>query len=282
MTASDEAFFSAFTNYMKSGESQGLNAFLAEQDTGSVSRLAIYRNGFYKAAIGALESNFPSLKMVLPAEYLFYLSKRYIDRHPPISASLVGYGMKMEQESTHGFLDFLQHEEGIDVPAAFVNLAQLDQVWLQTLNAAQEKVLTGEDVQSMITAGVDLATSSISLINSSQLVLLDHPVFELWQGMRFGTDQQNVLSSLENLPAQSVCILFWQQHGQVQAKALSQVEKCFLETLQETQSLIEAERAARYFGDKNCNKADEESESFDLSVFFAELLNAALIRKGHI
>jgi len=287
-------FLVAFEQYMKSGNSENLIPFLPNSSEQASSFLAIYRNGFLKASISSLESNFPCIKQLLSADHFFYLARTYVDHYPPASASLVGYGMKKRSDGTTSnisFLDYLQTEESIKEAAWLLDIGLLDQVWLQTLNAKKEVALTTIDVQKKIGNGEDLSSLPMSLIDSSQVVCLSFDVFEMWQALRFNTSEQNATPNVQMIPARQCYLLFWQQKDQVQVKELSLAEMNFVQTLNATLNLEQAEKAAvsidfqnkdfqnKDFQNKDFQNIDSSDErKFELSFIFAELLNGALLK----
>ncbi len=277
-------FIAAFEHYMKSGSSEALTPFLPDNSEQAGSFLAIYRNGFLKASISALESNFPSIKKLLVADHFFYLARTYVGKHPPTSASLVGYGMQKMSDNisaTVSFLDYLQTEENIKEAAWLLDIGLLDQVWLQTLNAKKEESLTTIDVQQRIENGEDLSSLPMSLIDSSQVVCLSFDIFDIWKTLKFNASEQNIGFDVQTISAGKHYLLFWQQKDQVQVKALSLAEMNFVQTLNATLNLEQAEKAAVSIAARNTGSKSDGSLSeakFELSFIFAELLNGALLK----
>ncbi|TBR38249.1 DUF2063 domain-containing protein [Marinomonas agarivorans] len=274
---SHQAYLDAFQRYMTEGDTTELLPYLASDSKQQHSEhfLAIYRNGFIKSAIGALESNFPTLAYLLSAEHFFYLARTYIERYPPACATLVGYGMPTtDQDNKHpSFLEYLAADVSMQEQPYLLDLGTLDQAWLQTLNAEKDEAITLEQVQTLIDAGEDLSLLSMSLITSSKMIALSFNVFELWTQVRFSeterSDKQKLVDNFVNgeFSKEAVEVLFWQQDNQVQAKLLNLAESHFLHSLLSTASLVKAEAAAV--------KVDEV---FDLSLLFADLLHGQLLK----
>jgi hypothetical protein len=72
------------------------------------------------------------------------------------------------------------------------------------------------------------------------------------------------------MPAQGInCILFWQCHGEVQAKLLSDIESQFYQEFIVSGSLPDA-----------LEGVSQRDGEFDISALFADLLNASLLKLG--
>lgn len=280
---SHQDFLNAFQLYMASGDTSSLSPFLEGERPNDF--LSIYRNGFFKAAIEALGSNFISVKTALNHDHFLYLARTYVEKYPPHNASLVGYGMD-ESSSQHSssmhsnatnsnashsdqpsFLAYLQEEPSLAEHAYVLDLGLLDQTWLQALNSKEDVPISITDVQSMINEGKDLTLLPISMVASSQIVSLSYDVFDVWSHIRFANLDDSAFAQTEYGSAEDVCLLFWRQENQVQARQLSKAELVFLETLSEESSLVSAEERASII--------DNE---FDLSLFFADLLNGQILK----
>lgn len=264
-------YLEAFQRYMRFGEVDELSSHLEKSKLDNF--LSIYRNGFLKAAISALENNFPVLQQLLSHEHFFYLARSYVDRYPPSSATLVGYGMEIigettSSKTTKSFVSYLATEPSIQDQSYLFDVCYLDQAWLQTLNAQDDHPLTLAQVQTLIEQGQDLSVLPVTLVAPSALLTLSFDVFDLWASVRFSAKHEYDTQKLISQLTQSTnSILFWRQANQVQAKKLNRAEYQFFSALKLSSSLEQAENAAL-----------EVDNEFDLSLLFADLLNGHLLK----
>lgn len=258
-------YLQAFQQFLQTGQSEALGNYL--QGSRPASFLSVYRNGFIRASVAALQSNFPTLLSLWGEDYFSQVAGAYVTVAPPASATLIGYGFENHPDtSTISFVDFLQGEM-TDLMTQFPyvpDMCRLDQAWMDALNADGESYLSLDTVQALIADGVDLSERSMTLVDSAQIVNLQYDVFALWGQLRFGelaSEQPIELRALPNT------VIFWQREWQVQAKPLSPTETVFMRQLKQSANMDTATQAAL---------ADDEA--FDISTLFAELLNAHLLQ----
>ncbi|MEH6457321.1 MAG: DNA-binding domain-containing protein [Cocleimonas sp.] len=273
-TYSHSDYLNEFQQFMQTGEKSQLDSYL--EDSRPAAFLSVYRNGFIRASVSALESNFPSLVKLWGEDYFSQVAGAYVNVVPPSSATLIGYGFDAcvdgcvvgdSEPSVLSFIEFLQQNitEVIDQFPYVSDICSLDQAWLESLNENGESFLTLTVVQEMIEQGEDLAELPLTLVDSSRVVILEFDIFELWGQLRFGKleeDQKIELKSHYN------SVIFWQRDLQVQAKPLSAVEAVFIQSLKQSADF-----------DIATNQALATDESFDVSILFAELLNAQLLQQ---
>lgn len=257
-------YLDAFSQFMHSGSPDAVLPYL--ESSRPAAFLSIYRNGYIKASIGALESNFPCLPVLLGEDFFRHLAAAYVQANPPAAATLVGYGFStVQQDQNIGFTEFLnQHHAAIVEQYPYLtDICALDQAWLEALNASGEDFLSLEQVQALIAAGEDLAALPLALVDSSRLVSLQYDLLELWGKLRF--DEQAPDSAIELIQQPNIQ-LFWQLDGRVQARPLNTAEAVFMQSL--THSSF----------DQAATEAAAADEHFDLSGLFADLLNAKLLQ----
>lgn len=258
-------YLSAFEEFLQTGENSKLASFL--QGSRPESFLSVYRNGFIRASISALESNFPTLVTLWGEEYFSQIAAAYVNAAPPASATLIGYGFENNPDAPSlSFIEFLQGNAAdlIKQYPYVPDICRLDQAWLQALNANGQDFLSLEKVQELIAQGEDLGELPITLNDSAHIVTLEFDLFELWGQLRFGElpDDQAI-----QLNAHNNAVIFWQREMQVQAKPLSDIEWIFMQNLRQSASM-----------DVASNAALAVDEDFDISTLFAELLNAHLLK----
>ena len=262
-TYSHNDYFSAFQQFMQTGEKEQLASYL--EGSRPAAFLSVYRNGFIRASTSALESNFPSLVKLWGEDYFSQIAGAYVSLAPPSSATLIGYGYDGSSETDLSFIEYLQQNltEVIDQFPYVLDICRLDQAWLESLNENGESFLTLSVVQEMISRGEDLAELPLTLVDSSRIVNLEFDIFELWGQLRFGElpeDQKIELKAHDN------SVIFWQKDLQVQAKPLSAVEAVFMKSLKQSADF-----------DTATNQALATDENFEISTLFAELLTAELL-----
>lgn len=256
----------AFEQFMQTGERDSLDAYLEGERPAAF--LSVYRNGFMKASIGALQSNYPTLVKLWGEDYFSQVAAAYVNVAPPVAATLVGYGFDREQESeTLSFTDFMKNQfpDIVEQFPYMFDVCHLDQAWLEALNENGESFLTLEYVQELISQGADLAELPIALVDSSRIANLEFDIFELWGQLRFGeiSENQNI-----DLKEHVNSVVFWQRDLQVQARPLIASEAVFMRNFKESADF-----------DMANNQALASDEDFDVSTIFADLLNAQLLQQ---
>ncbi|MGB1311799.1 MAG: putative DNA-binding domain-containing protein [Leucothrix sp.] len=264
-TSSHSDYLSAFQQFLQVGDKSQLSAYLEGNRPSAF--LSVYRNGFIRASVAALESNFPGLVTLWGEDYFAQVAAAYVNASPPASATLIGYGFERSLDNTTvSFIDFLQQTEEIIKQFPYVlDICRLEQAWSQALNENGDAFLTLEAVQALISQGVDLSELPLVLVDSSRMVHLEFDIFPLWGQLRFGelSEEQSI-----ELVAQDNAVIFWQRDLQVQAKPLSAVEAVFMDKLKQSGSMDDASTEALAL-----------DENFDISTLFAELLNAHLLKQ---
>lgn len=268
-----EDYIQAFTQFMRTGEDAALSKFLVDDENAAF--LKIYRNGFYKACLSALSANFISLTYLLGEVAFNQIAIQYINQYPPVQSTLVAYGMTDSVETdvskqTISFPLFVKriNEGSLESRFVFVpfldDIAILDQAWFSTLNKLNLNGVNLAQVQDMLEQGQDLSLIPFRLVDSVSLVNIEFDVFAYWQTLRFRGEKTEIM------PAQGInCILFWQCHGEVQAKLLSDIESQFYQEFIVSGSLPDA-----------LEGVSQRDGEFDISALFADLLNASLLKLG--
>lgn len=89
---------------------------------------AIYRNGVMKAAVDALQANYPAVGRLVGSEWLRAVACEYVRNSPPRSPMLVAYGAS--------FADFLSAFEPAANLPYLADVARLDRMWTEAHIAA--------------------------------------------------------------------------------------------------------------------------------------------------
>ena len=131
-------------------ESQLLAAILAATDDGvaptmpafaALPGFAVYRNSWRRAAIEALEANFPAVVRLVGADWFRSLAAHFAERSPPDRPVLAEYGRKLP--------DFLA-----DLPSTahlpwLADVARLDRTWAAARDAADARAIGATDLAGL-------------------------------------------------------------------------------------------------------------------------------------
>lgn len=260
-------YIDAFQQFMQTGDKDDISPYL--ENSRPSAFLSVYRNGFIRASASALENNFPCLVKLWGENYFAQVSAAYIEVSPPNAATLLGYGFDdyFDKSKTPSFLHFLKENlADIIIEYPYVpDICRLDQAWSESLNENGDSFLTLDVVQEMISHGVDLAKLPLTLVDSSRMVDLEYDIFELWGQLRFAELAENQKIELSE---QNNAVLFWQMDLQVQAKPLTTAEAVFIGQLKKHADF-----------DAATHQATKKDKDFDLSILFADLLTAQLLKR---
>lgn len=245
-------FTEAFAEFLESGK---VNKLADYCDPGvNTDRLNIYRNGYFRSAIDTLVSNYPSVHALLGSETFRQLAKQYVVLHPPEAGTLVGYGSE--------FPIFLQ---GVDVNRQLPylsDIASLDRAWLQVYFSADSEPLSAGDVSELFSEFGNAGLQKIRLVPSVKLVSLCYPITALWQLLK---DSGRLGSVMEMKPTAEYTLI-WRRGSFVLVRVLPTTEITFFSHLM---TGLNFEKAAI--------ACSEESDGFDMSLFFSELITAELL-----
>lgn len=249
-------FIVAFGQFMKTGETDALSSYC---DSGTNTDLFnIYRNGFYRACIDALASNYPAIVALLGEAYFRSIANAYVTQSPPEQGSLAGYGRSFPQ--------YLQTSSVSRNLPYLADVAKLDRAWLDVYFSSVSIPLTPERIAEMAQSGNELNLDGITISKSTALLSLDYPVAEVWGKLKdFGR-----ITDVIKLSKQPECVLVWRHNSEVLRRQLSRTEFDFFSALNEGQNLERAVESA--YGD------DKE---FELDSFFLNLITAGLLIENH-
>lgn len=245
-----DAYLQAFSVYLQTGDQSVLSDFV-DQDA-HPEFLSIYRNGFFKTCIAALQSNFSCTAAMVGDDYFNHIARRYVEQNPPMSGTLVGYGLSFAEWLTQQQID----------PAYLTDLAHLDHAWISVLAESDESVLTGEQVQRIIEQGQDISGCWVRLPASARVLQTHYQILPVWLQLK----EQGGLSQQTSLTADPERVLIWRHHGQVQVKSLNDLELVLVCQLQSGVLL------GQLF-----EQLMEMDPELDLSEIFALYLNNGLL-----
>ena len=248
-----DAYFEAFEEFLVTGNADPVARFT---DTDSEPAfLNVYRNGFRKTCTDALTASYPTVSALVGEDYFRVLARAYAKSYPPTTGTLVGYGSHFAE-----FLRSMSDEHKLaDLPDA----AAIDAAWLVSFFAEEAVALSPANVEAMVSDGIDVSKTRVTLTPPTQLVSLSHHIVETWIQIR----QQGKLTSGVSLREGDNMAMIWRLGGQIQIKALSNAESAFLNTLAGVETLEMAAVAAL-----------EIDESFNLATTFAALLRNHILQ----
>lgn len=113
-------------------------------------RFAVYRNNVAVSLIEALAANFPAIRNFVGEENFATLAQAYARRHPPTSPMMQAYGDR--------FAEFLDGFEPLAHAPFLADMARVEVAWLRAYHAADEPILTGDDLAGLEEQAVMAAT----------------------------------------------------------------------------------------------------------------------------
>lgn len=248
-------FYADFAHYLDDGEAASLANYLDEDADPAFA--AVYRNGSWRALTAALEANFPTVTAVIGADYFGVVARHYIDVHPPVQGTLVGYGQLLP--------DFLlQQQEQHGLPYLH-DLAALDAAWLVAYFSASGTPLTQDDLASLISGEQDVTSLRLELAPHVSLVGLDHDVCEGWELLK----RQGSLVEIIEFQRQQNHGLVWRFDDLVHVRALQAGEVSFLAAIEQGANLGSASQSGLAV-----------DANFDVAELFGSLIHNQILQKG--
>lgn len=160
----------------------------------------VYRNTVIKAAIDALQANFPTVTQLVGEEWFRAAATIYARQLPPTDPQLIFYGAE--------FPDFLDNFEHTTTMPYLGNVARLDRLWI-CVHSAGDEPAAGITAFANLT-GETLANMFLKPNAAARWIwFTDHPAYTLWQRNR------ERLEIPQNLPWQGEGALLTRKAGQV-------------------------------------------------------------------
>ncbi|HRJ00886.1 MAG TPA: DNA-binding domain-containing protein [Hyphomonas sp.] len=215
-------------------------------------RAMVYRNSGMSACTDALKSNYQRVARVVGDSFFRGLAHAFIDQHPPIEHSLVGYGHDLPE-----FIDASAKEHGIPWLGDF---ARLDRAWLKAHLAADGTPIAPSGLQSL--SDETLLSAQIVFHPSLALVSTHWDLWELW----IEASDEAFTSTPRTLIHEPSWVLFWRPEHEVVARPLPDPFAIFLSVLQNNETLgaASAQALARAPGE-------------DLPALIAAVFSAGLV-----
>lgn len=140
---------------------------------------AVYRNGVTKAAVDALQANYPAVRRLVGDEWFRAAACEFVRVSPPRSALLVEYGA--------AFADFLAgFEPAADLPY-LADVARLDRMWTEAHIAADAMPLAADTLAATFaTYAEDRLTDTVLATHpAARWAWFDAmPIYSLWSRNR--------------------------------------------------------------------------------------------------
>lgn len=238
-----DSYLEAFSHFLKGGSSENLERYLHKSDNSRF--LAIYRNGFLRSCIKALEANFPVASLAMGTSLFQVHARQYVDQSPPDDSRLLYYG--------EGFPQYLHQCEFVEI----AELASLDRAWLMSLYSDRGTPLTPEKAQYFIQRQIDLSTLPIQLGPGVQWLPTPQNQFQKWLTLK-------EIDGAGRVSSQSVVI--WNSEQGPQAKNLKEDESAFFAHMSNGETFAMA-----------LEKTCESYSECDVAALFSTLLQGGLL-----
>ncbi|MBA3067576.1 MAG: DUF2063 domain-containing protein [Hyphomonas sp.] len=215
-------------------------------------RALVYRNSGIAACTDALRSNYQRLARVTGDTFFRGLAHAYIDQHPPVEHSLVGYGHELPD-----FIDAAADRHGLSWLGDF---ARLDRGWLNAHLAADRALLAPTALDGL--GDEALISARIMFHPSLTLVQTRWRLWDLWRE----AGDENFSESPRTLLQQEDAVLFWRPGHDVSARQLPAPQAAFIASLRGGEVLCAA-----------CTRVLSMAPGEDLPGLVASVLAAGFI-----
>lgn len=168
-------------------EQQSPHTVVGRSADGSSRRFNIYRNNRAGSLISALQDTYPALCQLVGNQFFHAAARQFIDKHPPTGPVLSEYG--------NGFGYFVQQLPGTTNYPYLHDIAELEWHRLQSYHAANDVLLTFDDLQAVEPA--QLLASRLMLHSAASLIKSDWAIGSLWVNLQTDTETQLNLSQAE-------------------------------------------------------------------------------------
>lgn len=147
---------------------------------------SVYRNTVMRACLDALEANYPAVVCLVGRDWFRAAAAIHATRSPPRDARLGSYG--------DGFADFLAaFEPAADLPY-LADVARLDRLWAESLDAADATALSIDALAALPASS--LATARLSVHPATRWHRSVLPARSIWTASRHGAPVDDNLAWL--------------------------------------------------------------------------------------
>lgn len=246
-----DAYVDAFSRYLRGGDVGALADFC--DDDAELAFLRVYRNGFLRTCTEALASSYPTVSRLVGEECFRTLALRYVELHPPCTASLAAYG-----ESFPRFVEDEHDQHRLDYLPAF---AMLDRAWTEVYFAEDAQAPDPNALTAMAGDAEAIPALRFSLAPTVRRLSLAFAALDAWARLRRGDLRQRV-----EVPRTAEHVLVWRSDGDVSYRLLSAAEHAFVALIAAGRPCGEAAEAAL-----------EVDPAFDVAATFASLLHERML-----
>lgn len=204
-------------------EQQSPTTLVDRADDGSSRRFNIYRNNRAGSLTTALQESYPVLCRLVGNEFFRAAARQFIDEHPPTGPVLSEYG--------NGFGRFIQQLPGTANYPYLGDVAELEWQRLQSYHAANDVLLTFDDLQGLQPA--QLLSSRLTPHSAVALIQSDWAIGSLWANSQTDTETSLNLSQTES-------VLISRPQWHIQLLLLSAEGAMFMQLLTSSLAIEEA------------------------------------------
>lgn len=247
-----DGYCEAFAQFLGNGRRDALSPYLG--NGAEPAFLDVYRNGFVKTCTDVLQASYPSVAHLVGENCFKSLARRYVDAHPPRSASLAEYG-----EAFAGVVEETREVHGL---AYLGCIARLDRAWTEVYFAARTPHGEGAEPRALAAFNEDaIAGARGRLAGCAHLLNLEFSVLDAWARLRSGE-----LRTPTSIAHEPLVALLWRRGDEILYRALGAPEH----------TLVAGIAAGQTFADAALD-ALERDRSFDVSTAFASLLAQRIV-----
>lgn len=152
-------------------EAGPLPAGIGGSPEAAASRFQVYRSNVLSSLVRTLEARFPAVARLVGAEFFRAMAAVFIERAPPSSPALIGYGA--------AFADFLEHFPPVAELPYLPGVARIEWLRSQAYHASDAPHAGAQELAAA--ASCDPQHLYVQLHPSVGLVRSAYPVVSIWQ-----------------------------------------------------------------------------------------------------
>jgi hypothetical protein len=215
-------------------------------------RFAVYRNNVYASLIDALADTYPVVQALVGEEFFRAMAKVFVQSTPPTSRLMAYYGT--------GFADFIAAFSPAATLPYLADLARLEMARVEAYHAADANPLDPLRLQASLSDSHLLVSLRLSLHPSVRVICSPYAIGSLWAA-HLGTLNIDRLDT-----DQPESVLVFREGLDVAMQEITEVQACFVDTLQSGTTLLEA-----------ADHVSATDQGFDLPHMLAMLMRWQLL-----
>ncbi len=146
-------------------------------------RFAVYRNNVAVGLIGALEARYPVSRRIAGDDLFRAMARAFVRAHKPRSPVMIAYGAEFPEFVA----DYLAGGEAGSSVAALVDVARLENAWVEAYHAGDAGVATVGELAAL--SPDRLPETRIVFHPATQLLRFATPAASLWASRQSGTER---------------------------------------------------------------------------------------------